>query len=119
MTSRITKLRASNFRSLNGLIDLDLDASVVLIHGPNGSGKTSFLSALEFGLTGSVQAMSRVEKNYTRDLVHYDATKASVSIEARHKNTYNSPANLKISSSGDVDGRHLLNAVHSRFFSER
>lgn len=119
MTSRITKLRASNFRSLNGLVDLDLDASVVLIHGPNGSGKTSFLSALEFGLTGNVQAMSRVEKNYTRDLVHYEAEMASVSIEARYKNTYNSPANLKISSAGDVDGGHLLDTVHSKFFSER
>lgn len=119
MTSRITKLRASNFRSLNGLIDLDLDASVVLIHGPNGSGKTSFLSALEFGLTGGVQAMSRVEKNYKKDLVHYDATMASVSIEARHKGSYDSPANITISSSGDVDGIHLLNADHSRFFSER
>lgn len=119
MTSRITKLRASDFRSLNGLIDLDLDASVVLIHGPNGSGKTSFLSALEFGLTGSVEAMSRVEKNYKKDLVHYDATMASVSIECRHQDVYNSPANLKISSSGTVEGTHLLNSVHSRFFSER
>lgn len=119
MTSRITKLRTSNFRSLNGLIDLDLDASVVLIHGPNGSGKTSFLSALEFGLTGGVEAMSRAERNYQQDLVHYEAETAKVSVECRHQDAYGSPASLEISYSGAVKGTPLLKPEHSRFFSER
>lgn len=51
---RLKSLVIENFRSLRGKVVVPLDAQVVLIHGTNGMGKTSVLSALELGLTGKI-----------------------------------------------------------------
>ncbi len=45
---RIVSLSLKNFRCFSS-VDLDVESSVVLIHGPNGSGKTSILEALHYG----------------------------------------------------------------------
>jgi exonuclease SbcC len=42
----IRRLMVSDFRRIEGTRELPFDAPVVLIHGPNGTGKTSVLSAL-------------------------------------------------------------------------
>lgn len=44
---RIVAVKLRNFRCFSSL-DLDFDSSTVLIHGPNGSGKTSLLEALHY-----------------------------------------------------------------------
>ena len=44
---RIASARLRNFRCFSSL-DLEFESSVVLLHGPNGSGKTSILEALHF-----------------------------------------------------------------------
>ncbi len=44
---RIVSVRLRNFRCFSSL-DLDLERPIVLIHGPNGSGKTSILEALHY-----------------------------------------------------------------------
>lgn len=44
---RIVSVRLRNFRCFSAL-DLDFESPVVLIHGPNGSGKTSILEALHY-----------------------------------------------------------------------
>lgn len=44
---RIVSARLRNFRCFSSL-DLDFESPVVLIHGPNGSGKTSILEALHY-----------------------------------------------------------------------
>ena len=51
---RLESLLVENFRSISGSHVLPLDADIVLVHGANGAGKTSLLSALELGATGSV-----------------------------------------------------------------
>ena len=45
---RIVSLSLKNFRCFSS-VDLDVESSVVLIHGPNGSGKTSIIEALHYG----------------------------------------------------------------------
>ena len=87
MMSRLTKLQVTNFRSIKGTITVPLDAPVVLIHGPNGSGKTSLLSALELGLTGAVDSLGRFDEAYEENLVHYDADRAEISISTDHMST--------------------------------
>lgn len=56
---KLHSLRVENFRSLAGRWEVPLDADVVLVHGANGAGKTSLLSALELGATGSVRFLSK------------------------------------------------------------
>lgn len=53
----ITKLKSLSvgpFRGFARQEDFDLASRLVLIYGPNGTGKSSFCEALEFGLLGSV-----------------------------------------------------------------
>lgn len=71
MIQRLKKLRVENFRAYGGSpLDIDLDANVVLIHGRNGSGKTSLLSAIECALTGEVAHLANYTKDYPGVLSH-------------------------------------------------
>lgn len=118
MTSRLTRLSVSNFRSIRGTIDLDMDAPVVLIHGPNGSGKTSLLSAIEFGLTGRAEALIKSGVDDSTNLIHQGADEATIEISCRHEDVNPSSAKLKITGT-EVTGIPLLDSQKSHFFSER
>lgn len=118
MMSRLTKLQVTNFRSIKGTITVPLDAPVVLIHGPNGSGKTSLLSALELGLTGAVDSLGRFDEAYEENLVHYDADRAEISISTDHMSTILNDTELSIEG-GAITGSPLLTPSQCRFFTER
>ena len=60
----------TNFRSIRGHVYAPLDAKVALVHGENGAGKTSLLSAIELALTGKVQSLERADPGYQRQLLH-------------------------------------------------
>ncbi len=70
MTPRIASLTATDFRSLRGTVTVPLDSPVVLIHGRNGAGKTSLLTAMELGLTGNLASLSRLDPQLRDHLVH-------------------------------------------------
>jgi DNA repair protein SbcC/Rad50 len=78
VTPTLRSISISDFRSVRGPVTVPLDAPVVLIHGPNGVGKTSVLSAIELGLTGQVPSMARVDPDYVTYLPHRDATTAAL-----------------------------------------
>ena len=82
MTPRITSLTATDFRSLRGTVTVPMDSPVVLIHGRNGAGKTSLLTAMELGLTGNLASLSRLDSQFREHLIHKEAVskKGSVSI---------------------------------------
>lgn len=67
-----------NFRSIRGHVHAPLDAKVVLVHGDNGAGKTSLLSAVELALTGKVQSLERADPGYEKQLLHRSAAAGSV-----------------------------------------
>lgn len=74
MIQRLKRVEVENFRAYGGApTAVDLDANVVLIHGRNGSGKTSLLAAIEYAVTGSVEHLSRFESDYPRVLRHHGA----------------------------------------------
>ncbi len=50
-----------------------LDADVVLVYGPNGSGKTGLVSALEYAVTGAVEDLRVFSDDYPRCLEHIRA----------------------------------------------
>ncbi len=52
---RIKSLEVESFRGFATSRKFDLAKQYVLLYGPNGSGKTSFSEALEYGLLGSIE----------------------------------------------------------------
>jgi exonuclease SbcC len=78
----LRSLDICNFRSIRGQVHAPLDAKVVLVHGENGAGKTSLLSAIELALTGTVQSLERADPGYERQLLHRSASQGSVLLKA-------------------------------------
>lgn len=52
---RIKSMEVESFRGFATSRLFELDKQYVLLYGPNGSGKTSFSEALEYGLLGSIE----------------------------------------------------------------
>jgi exonuclease SbcC len=118
MSARLKSLIVEDFRSIRGTQRLSLDAPVVLIHGPNGTGKTSLLSAIEFGLTGAVASLGRFDPGYLAHLPHKKGPtgKCRVSIEVDGLATSTTEV---IGDGRGVVGNGLLSPDLSRFFTER
>ena len=80
--SVLRELDVTNFRSIRGHIYAPLDAKVVLVHGENGAGKTSLLSAIELALTGGVYSLKRADAGYAKQLLHRSADNGSIVLNA-------------------------------------
>jgi exonuclease SbcC len=120
MTPRIASLTATDFRSLRGTVTVPMDSPVVLIHGRNGAGKTSLLTAMELGLTGNLASLSRLDPQLQEHLVHKEAAskKASVSIGV-HGLGVEFPAGHFEIHGHKFTGKPALDPVLTRHFSER
>jgi DNA sulfur modification protein DndD len=68
---KLKSIKVGPFRGFAKEETLDLSSSLVLIYGPNGTGKSSFCEALEYGLLGSVEeAQSKrfsIQTNYLKN----------------------------------------------------
>lgn len=71
MPPRLKTLVIENFRSLRGKVVIPLDAQVVLVHGSNGMGKTSVLSAIELALTGKISHLATDGNAYRNHLTTF------------------------------------------------
>ncbi len=120
MSCRMTSLTVRNFRSIRGDVTISLDAPAVLIHGPNGTGKTSLLSAIELGLTGAVGSLARFDPNYLTYLPHKLSpdSSAHVSIQADEKMFDGSGGSLTANGSA-ILGQGKLSEEQARFYTER
>jgi exonuclease SbcC len=119
MTFRLTQLTVENFRSIRGRVTVDLDAPIVLIHGPNGIGKTSLLSAIELGLTGDVAALSRGEEGFLQHLVHKDVANKEGSVGLTvTRDAGEAKADLQLTAAG-IHGSPLLVGEDAEFFFNR
>lgn len=54
----IERLTISNFRGVNGKLELEPNGENVVLVGPNGCGKSSVIAAVDFLFTGSIQELS-------------------------------------------------------------
>jgi DNA repair exonuclease SbcCD ATPase subunit len=64
----IRTLRVEAFRGFRDYQEFDLDASAVIVTGPNGTGKTSFFDAMQWCLVGSIE---RLEGHRSRRSVEH------------------------------------------------
>lgn len=70
---KLTEMTVSGFRVFCKEQTVPLDANVVLMHGPNGCGKTSLLHGIELCLTGHVADLDVFPNSYPACLRHCDA----------------------------------------------
>lgn len=116
---RLESLTISNFRSIGGRVTIPFDAPVVLIHGPNGSGKTSILSALELAMSGSIDAMRRVDPRYVDHLIHRGSGTAEIEL-AVQQDTAGPTRTWAMTSRDEGWARdHLLSNSDAVHYSER
>jgi len=115
---RLTSVVISDFRSIRGSKCIPLDGPIVLIHGPNGTGKTSILSAIELAATGNIEALQRSDPQYRRHLHHHDANRAEVTLTVSGLLGSGGTARV-VSSAGNLEGRPLLDVAMRSFFTER
>lgn len=115
-SQRLRSITVDNFRSIPGRHTVPLDAPVVLIHGLNGAGKTSLLSAIEYGLTGEMSSLEAIEKGYRKQLPHL-GREGSIQIETEGVDLAN-PQRVLVPSSG-ARVRGMLDQRLARFFSTR
>lgn len=118
--ARLKNLVIENFRSLRGKVVVPLDAQVVLIHGTNGMGKTSVLSALELGLTGRIAHLAADGEGYKSYLTTLDTDEGSITLTTSgpFRDDARTAGALAFSDRRFVSNS-LLNSQDGRFFAER
>jgi exonuclease SbcC len=82
-STRVTELTVEGFRAYKEAQTFDLDASVVVLYGPNGLGKTSLFDAIDYGATGRIGRLCRNRRSATdfaRIATHLDKTPGSGSV---------------------------------------
>ncbi|MDO8421424.1 MAG: AAA family ATPase [Parvibaculum sp.] len=117
---RLKNLVVENFRSLRGKVVIPLDAQVVLIHGTNGMGKTSVLSALELGLTGKIAHLDAEGPRYQSYLTTLNTGGGSISLTTTAPLTQGGAVDGTLAFSDNTfRSKALLDADSARFFAER
>jgi len=115
----LRSLFVSDFRRLDGHRTFPLDAPVVLIHGPNGSGKTSILSALELALTGDIRSMRRQDPHFTAHLPFHGQEFATVRVDVADDVAAN-PEQVTMTAGGSrIEGAAGLDREAAQFYAER
>ena len=111
--SRLATLTVEGFRVYRDAQTFDLDASVIVLYGPNGLGKTSLFDAIEYACTGRVGRLCKIRRSqseFARIASHLDKTPGSGSVVLTLKgDDPNSPARRIQRGTGDwgtawVDG---------------
>ncbi len=107
---RLDAIQISNFRCIRGMVSIPLDAPVVLLHGTNGAGKSTVMSAIELALTGDMSGIAETDRGH---LVHHDEKEATVELASSE-----GKSTLRLRD-GELSGEPLLASDDARFFAER
>ncbi|OHV00236.1 hypothetical protein BKN37_18425 [Mycobacterium talmoniae] len=109
----------SDFRRIEGTRELPFDAPVVLIHGPNGTGKTSVLSALELALTGHIRSMERQSDRYRSHLPFFGQLYATVRADVADYLQAGTPGVPLTVNGARLEGTPAFNNSAAKFYAER
>lgn len=68
---KLQSLSIKNFRGIRNLEkkDMDLSADITFIYGPNGVGKTSIADAIEWGITGQLNRLRELSRQFEKDSI--------------------------------------------------
>lgn len=116
MVDQVSKIEITNFRSIKGTVEAHIGSPIVLVHGENGVGKTSLLSALELCLTGDVNALKNEDPSIANHLVHKGTSSASVKLFGENNNEPIAKFGIE---DGGITGINWLDEQRSQFYQER
>lgn len=115
----LQSISIADFRRLEGHRVVPLDAPIVLMHGPNGTGKTSVLSALELALTGEIRSMRRHDARYTAHLPFHGQDFATLRATVSNQLSAGAPSDMVTVGGSRIVGRPALGIEAARFYAER
>jgi DNA repair protein SbcC/Rad50 len=107
----LENISITDFRSVRGTVSVPLGAEIVLLHGANGAGKSTVMSAIELALTGVVSDLDAEDR---RHLVHRGTDLATIELAST-----GAANTLTLGLDGEVSGEALLTLEDSRFLAER
>lgn len=85
--TRLSEVTLQKFRAYRKPQTFCLDASVVVLYGPNGLGKTSFFDAVDYASTGRIGRLCRqrqlTQEDFSRVSTYLDDTPGTGSVELR------------------------------------
>ncbi|WP_181137701.1 AAA family ATPase [Rathayibacter sp. AY1D2] len=115
---RLRELVVENFRSISGRCVVPLDGSITLVHGANGAGKTSLLSAIELAATGRVGFLEE-QKGDTRSLLlNQDFSLGSVRLSLIDQQNVSRVGSFELDRD-HVTGEAALTPAEQTYFLER
>lgn len=106
--ARLKSLSVGPFRGFAKQEDFDLSSQLVLIYGPNGTGKSSFCEALEYGLLGNV---TEAESKRFRNQQDY--------LKNAHSKSFNAPILVGEDSQGNDIPIYANEALYRFCFVEK
>lgn len=115
----LRSISIADFRRLEGARVLPLDAPIVLLHGHNGAGKTSVLSALELALTGDIRSMRRQDPRYTAHLPFHGREFATLSVSVSERLRAGRISERMTVGGNRIEGNPALSADAAQFYAER
>lgn len=116
---RLEHIELSNFRSIRGCVSIPLGADIILVHGSNGTGKTSLLSGLELGLTGKISTLASMSENYAEHLLHEGTVEGTVRLQVSEASSRENSLTQIDLQRRSIEGEPLLSPELAKFFSER
>lgn len=104
------RLYIEAFRGFNTPVEIDLSASVVIIHGPNGMGKTSLFDALQWVLLGELPRLRTARLKPSQEYIvnaYRTGERATVRVEMQLRGEP-----VQLSRTGDRNGSLLTWMSH-------
>lgn len=115
---RLSELVVENFRSISGQCVIPLDGSITLVHGANGAGKTSLLSAIELAATGRVGFLEDQHGDTRSLLRNQDFAQGQVRLSLTDSSNGTRVGSFELD--GDqVRGHAALKSAEQTYFLER